>query len=445
MSQESRRISRRQFIKRAGAAGAALSMPTIVPASVLGRGGQKPPSEKLSIGMIGMGYQARGHRSFLLAHPDTRVVAIAEVDAKRREESRQAIDTWYEDGIKAGTSKACDAYVDYRELIARKDIDAVLIATPDHWHTIPALDAIKSGKDVYCEKPLTLTIHEAKVLIDAVRKHKRVFQTGSQQRSNKEFRIACEAVRNGRIGKLEKVYAGVAGPSKWCDLPEEEMEPGLDWERWLGPAPMRPYNSVLSPRGVHSHFPNWRNYREYSGGMMTDWGAHHFDIAQWGIGADDSGPVEIIPPDDSKAERGLRFVYANGVELIHGEHKDPDGETRGGVHFVGDKGIIYVDRGKLMSWHGEIVKEPLGASEKPLYKSEGHHQDWLNCIKTREKPICDVEIGARSVTVCHLGNLAYWNQRKLRWDPKKWEFKGDREANSWRDRERRDGYKLPRV
>jgi predicted dehydrogenase len=194
---------------------------------------------------------------------------------------------------------------------------------------------------------------------------------------------------------------------------------------------------VLSPRGVHKGFPNWRAYREYSGGMMTDWGAHHFDIAQWGLGMDDSGPVEIIPPDDPKATRGLRYLYANGVEMIHG--------PGGGVNFVGTEGEITVNRGKLSSNPEGIIKEPLTEKDVRLYKSPGHQRDWLECIKTRKRPICDVEIGARSVTVCHLGNLAYWNHRKLRWDPKEWTFIGDAEANKWLDRERRDPWQLPTV
>ncbi len=440
MNEKSSRISRRQFITSSAAA---IAMPAIIPATALGLNGLKPPSERLNIGIIGVGYQARGHLEFLLRHPESQVLAVCDVDKTRREDAKRRADTWYEDQIKAGTYKGCSATSDFREIIARKDIDAVLIGTPDHWHVIPAVAAVKAGKDVYCEKPLTLTIAEAKVMIDVVRKHKRVFQTGSQQRSSKEFRVACEAARNGRLGKIKQVFVSVGSSSKPCDLPEEPMEPGLEWDMWLGQAPSRPYNSILSPRGIHNHFPSWRLYREYSGGMMTDWGAHHFDIAQWGLGMDESGPVEIIPPADPKSETGLRYIYSNGVEVIHGGHKDPDGQDRGGVHFVGESGIVYVDRGQLMSWPENIVRDPLSAGEKPLYKSDEHHQNWFDCIKSRQKPICDVEIGARSVTVCHLGNLAYWNHRKLKWDPQKWEFPGDKEANRWRDRERRGPWKLP--
>jgi len=316
----------------------------------------------------------------------------------------------------------------------------VVIATPDHWHTVPCVEAMKAKKDVYCEKPLTLTIAEAKLLIDAVRKHDRVFQTGSQQRSDREFRVACELVRNGRIGKIKEVYADVGGPSKWCDLPEEPMEEGLDWNFWLGPAPLRPYNSVLSPRGIHNHFPNWRGFREYSGGGMTDWGAHHFDIAQWGLGMDESGPVEIIPPEEPKRGKGVKYVYANGIPLIH-----DNWEGKGGVNFVGTEGWIHVNRGQLSSSPEGLVKEPLPDLPIKLYKSPGHQRDWLECIKSRKRPICDVEIGARSVTVCHLGNLAYWNGRKLKWDPQKWQFVDDTEANGWLDRQRRDPWQLPAI
>ena len=442
MKNNQQRISRRQFVHRSAAA---IAMPAIVPASALGLNGKRPPSERINIGMIGVGFQARGHLNFLLRHPDSQVLAVCEVDRTRRDDAKRIADTYYEDQIKAGTYKAISATADFREVTSRKDIDAVLIATPDHWHVITATEAMKAGKDVYCEKPLTLTIAEAKVIIECARKHKRVFQTGSQQRSDKRFRAACEAVRNGRIGKLKTVYVShqVGPSSKPCDLPEEPIEAGLDWNMWLGQAPMRPYNSILSPRGVHSFFPNWRNFREYSGGLMTDWGAHHFDIAQWGIGADDSGPVEIIPPEDSTAKNGVRYVYANGVDLIHAPHKDPDGRDDGGVHFVGESGTIYVDRGRVTSWPDNVVKDPLGSGEKALYKSDEHHQNWFDCIRSREKPICDVEIGARSVTVCHLGNLVYWNRKKLKWDPQKWEFPGDKEANGWKDRERRGPWKLP--
>jgi len=426
------RITRRGFVQ--GVAAATVAAPIVVPGSALGGDEKEAPSERLTLGFIGIGKMNRGHLGRFLGYSDVEVLAVCDVDTTRREHAKKTVEDRYS---KDATYKGCDAYVDYRDVIARKDIDAVVIATPDHWHTHPLVAACQAKKDIYCEKPLTLTIAEAKLSIDAVRKHDVVFQTGSQQRSSREFRLACELVRNGRIGRIQRVDVGVGSSSQWCDLPEEEMEPGLDWNFWLGQAPMRPYNSILSPRGVHDHFPRWRSYREYSGGSMTDWGAHHFDIAQWGLGMDESGPVEIIPPEDEKSATGVKYVYEGGVEVVHG--------GTGGVTFVGTDGEIFVTRGKLSSKPEEIIKQPIGDDEIHLYESPGHQRDWLNCIRARKRPICDVEIGARSVTVCHLGNLVYWNRRKLRWDPKKWEFPGDAEANGWRDRVRRDPWQLPTV
>jgi predicted dehydrogenase len=423
--------TRRDFLKLAAST---LAVPTIAARSFLRAEDKAPPSERIGIGFIGSGKIIRHHMDVLLPMKEVQALAVSDVDTTRREHGKKRIEDRYS---KDGSFKGCGAYVDYAELLARKDIDAVVIGTPDHWHAAALIDAAKAAKDIYCEKPLTLTIEEAKLCIDAVRKHARVMQTGSQQRSSQEFRVACELVRSGRIGKVQKVYAAVGGPSKWCDLPEEPMEPGLEWDRWLGQAPKRPYSSVLSPRGVHDNFPAWRNYREYSGGGMTDWGAHHFDIAQWGLGMDDSGPVEIIPPEDPKATSGLRFVYENGVELVHG--------GPGGVVFVGTEGEIFVDRGRSSSKPDTILKQPLGEKDVHLYRSQGHQRDWLDCIRTRKDPICPVEVGARSVTVCHLGNIAYWEHRKLRWDPKAWRFVGDEEANRWIGREQRAPYELPKI
>jgi predicted dehydrogenase len=424
-------VTRRQFLVQASLITAT---PLLLPSRLWAAPAEAKPSARLTMGFIGVGTQGRGLLNGFLRHPDTQVLAVCDVDTTRREHSKQKVEEYYTT-VGNKEFKSCDAYKDFQELLQRKDIDAVVIATPDHWHAYPVVMAAKAGKDIYCEKPLSLTIHEARAMVNAVRKYKRVFQTGSMQRSMSEFHKACELVINGRLGKIQRVIAGVRGPSKWCDLPEEPMEPGLDWDRWLGPAPLRPYNSVLSPRGVHQHFPDWRNYREYSGGMMTDWGAHHFDIAQWGLGMDASGPVEIIPPDDPKAMTGLRYVYANGIELVHDS-------SRGGVTFMGEKGKIFVDRGKFQAEPEAIGQEKISDNEKRLYKSNNHLRDFVECVRSRKRPICDVEVGARSVTVCHLGNLAYWNRRRLKWDPAKERFVGDKEANQWLDRDKRGGWKV---
>ena len=428
------RVTRRDFVK---AAGTAFAMPAIVPASALGRQGGKPPSERITMGVIGVGFQARGHLGLLIRHPDVKVLAVCEVDRTRRENAKKMAEEWYSADTTIGTYKGCDAYVDFRELVARKDIDAVLIGTPDHWHTITAVEAMKAGKDVYCEKPLTLTIEEAKTLIDVARRRKTVFQVGSQQRSDREFRVACEAVRNGRIGKIKQVYVAVGGPSRPCDLGEEEMEPGLDWDMWLGQAPMRPYNSVLSPRGVHSFFPNWRSYMEYSGGGMTDWGAHHFDIAQWGLGMDESGPIEILPPNGADIKR-LTYKYASGTIMHHGGLPG----YNFGVVFVGTRGKVCVDRGRFQAEPESLMKGKFDELPVQLYKSTNHYDDFVRCVRSGQRPICDVEVGTRSVTVCHLGNLAYWNQRPLKWNPQTERFVGDDDANTWLDVPKRGPWKV---
>jgi predicted dehydrogenase len=423
-------FSRRQFLRTASSTAAIA--PFIIP-SAWAALGQKGPNDRITLGFIGTGTQGRGLLHNFLNQSDTQVLAVCDVDTTRREHSKKTADEFY--SIKREADyKGCAEYKDFRELLARKDIDAVVIAAPDHWHAVIAIAACNAGKDVYCEKPLSLTIHEARAMVNAARKNDRVFQTGSMQRSSSEFRKGCELVRNGRIGKIKQVIVDVGPPSVPCDLPEETMEPGLNWDMWLGPAASRPYNSVLSPRGVHTHFPAWRNYREYSGGMMTDWGAHHFDIAQWGLGMDNSGPVEIIPPEDPKATRGLRYLYANGVEMIHGDS--------GGILFIGSEGKILVNRGKFEATPKELGEQPLPDNATHLYKSNNHGKDFLDCIRSRKRPICDVEIGCRSVTVCHLGNLAYWNNRRLKWDPAKERFIGDDVANQWLDRPKREPWKV---
>lgn len=426
-------FSRRHFL---GGLLSAAAAPTLIPARVWAATGDTAPNSRLTLGFIGVGTQGRHLLRSFLPHPNVQVVAVNDVDTTRRLHHKKLVEDFYTTK-QDKDFKGCTEYRDFRELIARKDIDAVIIATPDHWHAYPAVLAARAGKDIYCEKPLSLTIHEARAMVNAVRENQRVFQTGSMQRSDSAFWKGCMLVRNGAIGEVKEVYVSVGGPSKWCDLPEEPMEPGLDWDFWLGPAPLRPYNSVLSPRGVHDHFPNWRNYREYSGGMMTDWGAHHFDIAQWGLGMDESGPVEIIPPNGREVKQ-LTFKYANGVVMYHG---GLDGYNFG-VVFVGTRGKVCVDRGRFRAEPESLMNEKFDALPVQLYRSTNHYKDFVDCVRSRKKPICDVEIGARSVTVCHLGNLAYWHDRKLRWDPAREQFIGDAEANTWLDREKRGPWKV---
>ena len=403
-----------------------------------------------------MGKMNAGHLRSFLGRPEVQIVAVCDVDSNRRQEAQKTVNEAY--AKQAGsTYKGCDAYNEFEMILERKDIDAVVIATPDHWHAFIAIAAVKAGKDVYCEKPLTHNIHEAVTLTQAVRDSNRILQTGSQQRSSKEFRVAAELVRNSVIGKLQRIETSFGDPAGPYNLATEDMEPGLDWDRWCGPGPLKGYSSVLSPRGVHNHFPAWRMTREFGGGMITDWGAHHIDIAQWGLGVDELGPVEVIAPDNwSTAKRGATLVYEGGIPLTHKDGK--------GVSFYGEDGEVHVNRGKFefvlkgktvhkfwdketdkgTSLDREVVlteREYLADAKVKLYNSKNHHEDWLNSIKTREKPICDVAIGASTVIACHLMNFAYWHGAKAGWDPKSHQFTRGGDA-SWLTREYRGDWKV---
>ena len=394
-------ITRRSFL---GGAAAAVAMPAVIRARALGA------NDQITTGILGRGGPAGGGAG------GTRLLAVCDV---REDKVR---------GFRGRKDVA--VYLDYHDLLARDDIDAVLVGTPDHWHAIAAIASCKAGKDVYCEKPLTLTIREARAVVDAARRYGVVFQTGSQQRSEYggKFRFACEMVRSGRIGELKCIHVDVWGPSGPCYLPPEPVPEGLDWDRWLGPAPWRPFNRKIVYGG------SWRPYRDYSGGGMTDWGAHHFDICQWALDRDDSGPVQILPPGGDR--KHLTYIYDNGVEVYHG------GAQGAQIEFQGTKGRVMVDRGRLLSDPPDIARRPLAPDEVHLRRSPGHKRDWVECIRSRRKPICDVEIGCRSVTVCHLGNLAYWLKRPLKWDPVAEEIVGDPEAAKWLDRPKRAPWRI---
>ena len=442
------RTSRRSFLKQTAAS--AVAVPFILSPGV--RAAETEANSRVTMGFIGMGKQSKGLLGAFLGH-ETQVLAVCDVDTTRREAAQKRVNERY--STKDKKSDDCAAYVDYREIIRRDDIDAVCIATPDHWHAPVMLAALRAGKDVYCEKPLTHNINEAIEVIRAVDANKRVLQTGSMQRSMTEFRVACELVLNGAIGKLERVECSFGDPGRPCDLGEEKMEPGLDWNMWVGPAPMRPYNSILSPRGLHNHFPKWRNYREFGGGMVTDWGAHHLDIAQWGLGMDDSGPVEILPPPKKSDTRGAKLVYANGVTV---EHKDGFG-----VHFFGVEGEVQVNRGRFSFQRGdEVIASNAGGNRKTsraaelkkaqdgflkdakikLYVSQNHITDFMDCVRSRKKPITSEQVGGRSAICCHLMNQAYYNGRKIKWDPAKFAFTGGTGNPKWLTRDYRSPWTL---
>jgi predicted dehydrogenase len=417
--------TRREFLRQAGGIASGVGLGLSLPAVLLGA--DQPPSERVRIGCIGVGNQGRGNLGVHLKN----TVAVCEVDKQRLQEAKARVEK--------ATGKPCAAFGDYRQLLDRKDVDAVVVTTPDHWHALITVHACQAGKDVYCEKPLTLNVAEGRAMANAARKYNRIVQTGSQQRSDARFRLACELVRNGRIGKVHTVRVGIPGVNfKGPAVPDTDPPPELDYDFWLGPAPRKPYN----PKHVHYNF---RFFWDYSGGQMTNWGAHHLDIAQWGLGTDDSGPVSA----EGKARFNkdgwyevpewfeVVYKYANGVTVVCGQG------IKGGTTFEGDKGIIHVDRGRLESKPADIVKQALTDGDVRLYVSKNHHANWLECIKSRKLPICDVEIGHRSATVCHLGNIAVRAGRKITWDPAKEEIVGDAEAAKMLSRPYRAPWSLP--
>jgi predicted dehydrogenase len=408
-------MNRRQFIGKAvGTAVAAVTFPHIVPASALGGAGNAAPSQRITLGFIGAGKQSKHLMRSFLNSPGTHVLAACDVDRLKLERGKKIVEDYYA-GKSGRTYKGCDTYGDFRHVLTRSDIDAVVISTPDHWHAVTVIQSAEAGKDIYCEKPLSQTIAEARAMVDAVRRYGRVFQTGSMQRSDWHFRLGCELVLNGYIGQLKHVTVGIGGPPADKPLPAQPVPDYLDWDMWLGPALCRPYNSELSPHLSYDGFPHWRHHSSFGGGGMTDWGAHHFDIAQWGMGMDESGPVEIIPPDGKDYEV-LTYRYASGVTMTR--------DKANGVLFSGTKGEVETNRGHLRTVPEALKNRQIGPNEIHLYESRNHYVDWLDAIRKRSKPICDIETGCRSVTVCHLGNIAYKLGRPLKWDPRREVFIG---------------------
>lgn len=415
-------MKRKTFIKQAVLGAVGIS---ILPRHVLGGPGYLAPSDRINLGYIGVGKQAPGLLRALNECPESLVLAVCDVDTKK-------LDRFVRLATEANTKKVATAvtgYRDYRELLERSDIDAVVVATPDHWHAQVTVDAAKRGKDIYCEKPLALTIAEGRAMVDAVRKHKRVLQTGSMQRSWQPFRHACELIINGYIGEVREINVSVGGPVRQCDLPAHPVPDYLDWDQWVGPSLYRGYHPTLSPPIENDkEWAGWRHYRDFGGGYVTDWGAHMFDIVQWALGMDDSGPVTFQAPGDPRATHGVSFRYANGV-TVHHRLWGPDNA----IQFIGSEGTIEVSRSFLRSNPESIVTQSLGPSAKRLYRSDNHYQDWLDAIKTRTRPVADVEVGHRTATVCNIVNIVYELQRDLNWNPKKEVF-DDPSANLTRTR-----------
>ena len=414
-------LSRRRFLTGAAATSATAAFgPSVLRAA--------PANERLNLAFIGYGKRAFGVMNHALRQADVRIVAVCEVEGTRLAKAKEEVEKRYAEDTKSGTYKGCATYVDYRELLERDDLDAVVIMTPDHMHVHPALAAAKRKLDIYCEKPLTQNIAEGRLLVNSVRDHKIIFQTGSQQRCEfgHNFRKAAELIRAGGLGDLKTIRIGVGASPMPCDLPDQETPANVNWDLWLGPAPQRGYHEELCPKGIHNHYPAFRKYEEYTGGMLADIGAHHFDIAQWAMGMDASGPVSVEPP--AAGDTGLKFTYANGVEMFHG---GPSGCT-----FEGTKGTLRVDRNLLECDPAEILTTVPPDANWP----KDHLRNWLDCIKTREEPICSVETGHRTASVCHLANIGYKLRRKLTWDPAKEEFPGDAEANALTTRKPRAGW-----
>lgn len=452
--------SRRNFLKGASFAGAPFILPTAIWAAAT------KPNDKLTMAFIGMGIQARGLLGNFL-HQDLTVVAICDVDKTRSEDGVKRVDNFYTDHADKGTPGNCKAYSDFREVLQRKDIDLVCVATPDHWHAYICIEAMKAGKDVYCEKPLTYTINEAVAVINAAKKYDRILQTGAMQRSDFEFRTAAELVRNGAIGKITKVDCNFGGPSRPHFDPTEEipMEPGLDFDMWCGGAPLVKYNDQLAPRGVHDFYPMvWRMDDLFGSGYCGDWGAHHLDIAQWGLGMDESGPVKVYKATPSaeekanaayggQAQSGVVLEFADGVKLTHKPFADF------GTVFYGTEGVVSVNRGKFEMKRGNdlvarFTKEADGGSlegaltkarqafltdttyKTKLYKTQGGHPaDFVACAKSRKSACSNEVVGGRAAILCHLCNISYVRDAGFDWDPVKNSFANGTGNAGWLTRE----------
>lgn len=412
--------SRRQFVKTGFQAAIAF---TIVPRFVLGGKGYLPPSDRITLGFIGTGKQSKSLVNSFKSIAQT--IAGADVDQQKLAAFKKITENHYAEAVQKQTYKGFTAYADFREMLERKDIDAIVIATPDHWHAVNTVMAANAGKHVYCEKPMAHTVEEGRAMVNVMKKNKLVFQTGSMQRSWDKFRTACELIRNGYLGEIKEVLVNVGDPGIAFTLEGMPVPEYLNWEGWVGPAPMTAYHTELSPPVTKDVYPNWRNYKEYGGGILSDWGAHMFDIAQWALGMDRTGPVKYIPPTQDGAKRGLTMIYENGIVMKH-----EDFGRKWGVRFIGGKGTLDISRDYLDSNPATIATATLGSNDIRLYNSNNHYQDWLDCIKTGKEPICDAETGHRSSSVCALANIAYWMKRPLEWDPKKEQFRNDAEANA---------------
>lgn len=444
------KISRRRALKLlAGTSAAGVAGFSIVPSRVLG--GEAAPSNKIIMAGIGTGSRGPADIGELAKFADVQFAAVCDVDLVRARQSAKRL-----------SLDEKNIYQDYRRLLERKDIDAVVIASPDHWHALHSIDAALAGKDVYVEKAMTLTVVEGRAMAKAVRAKNRVLQLGSQQRSQSSFHRACTLIRNGYIGKVTKVIGvNYAGPWE-CNLPAQPVPETLDWDKWMGQVEPMPFNQNIF---VSRSRPGWLSIKDFCGGEICGWGSHDLDQVQWALGMDESGPTEVwvegqpykpwVADENSKygrffgaKETVIHMMYPGGIHMELSENADPNG----GALFIGEKGQIRIDRGRFEVSNPEWKTIPLESMPVKLYTARNHYRNFVDCIKDRKKCVCDVETGHRSATVCHLGNIARWVSQqtqavgtKLTWDPVKEEFKNNAVANSMLDRPRRKGYELPKV
>ncbi len=439
-------ISRRKFLRRAaGAVAGVVGFPYIVSSAALGKAGTVAPSNRISIGSIGLGIQGTDNMRAFLQEKDVRVVAVCDVREELRRKAKNIVDEHY-------GSQDCAVYNDFRDLMARDEIDAVSIAPPDHWHVLMGLEAARNGKDMYYEKPIGLAVTHAKALRDAVNKSGVVFQFGTQQRSSRNFRFGCELVRNGRVGKLHTIYVGVPGGITYPSQPVEPVPEGFDYDMWLGPAPWAPYSyqrcRYFDPEEkVNWGYGIWYHIYDYCLGMPTNWGIHHLDIAQWGNGTENTGPAEIegtgVFPKEGLANCLLtwkvRMKYANGVTM----HFADNAKIEQGIKFEGTDGWVFVRRGNYIDAEPKsLLKSVIGPDEIHLTESKGPHRNFLDAVRTRGKTICPIEQAVRSDTLCHLNDIVTRLGRKLYWDPQKEQFIDDSEADRMLTRAMRSPWHL---
>ncbi|MBN2138948.1 MAG: Gfo/Idh/MocA family oxidoreductase [Sedimentisphaerales bacterium] len=455
------KMSRRRFLRKSAAAGLAagsMTLPLFVGPSALGKAGSTAPANRITLASIGVGGMGTNNMRAFLAQEDVQVVAVCDVVKANdqyghwykkgwngawfgREPARKIVEDHYSQRNPAGQYKGCDAYIDFREIISRDDIDAVCITTPDHWHAIPVIMAAKAGKGIYCEKPLSLTVAQGRAMVEAVERYGTAFQTGTQRRSSSVFRFICELIRNGRIGKLKKVSVWIAPnnkqapPRDWQPMPVPDW---LDYDMWLGPAPWAPYHKN---RCLYT----FRFGLDYSGGQTTNLGAHYVDVAQWANDTSETGPVEFEDLGGEYPQDGLfttatkvnyRARYANGVELTC--QTDPNEHMR----FEGTDGWIEAKGEKMTCSPASLQKTVIGPNETHLYESNDHHRNFIDCIKTGRQTAAPVEMGHRSTSICHLGNIAMTLKRKLHWDPLAERFTDSDRANRMLARAMRSPWRL---